>query len=122
MFSQRGEIVSVMIHVMTAAGLGGTSMPATIVRDDAKAFPDKEKHLRIPVVRRKRPTVAEDDRLSAPPVLIIDVDVCSVFFSDGDVWHRGSFLYLAFTKNSSARRSSLSAALPKSSDRYLSKH
>src|SRR6266446_9397946 len=31
--------------------------------------------------------MAEDDRLSGAPVLVIDVDVSSVLFSDCDVWH-----------------------------------
>src|SRR5438270_8773856 len=121
MFGQRGEIVRIMIHVVTVADLSGAPVATPVMGNDAKAFADKEKHLRVPIVRRKRPAVAEDDGLPFPPVLIVDVDVRSVFFSDSDVWHQGSFLYLAFTKNSSARQSSLSAALPKSSDRYLSK-
>src|SRR5438477_2500949 len=104
---------------MPFARLSRATVTATIMGDDAEAFAEKEKHLRIPVVRRKRPTVTEDNWLTFPPVLIIDVDVSSVLFSDSDVWHRGSFLYLAFTKNSSARRLSLWAALPKSSDRHL---
>src|SRR5215813_7084401 len=33
--------------------------------------------------------MAEDDRLSAAPVFIIDVDVLSVFFSCSYVWHDG---------------------------------
>jgi hypothetical protein len=51
------------------------------------ALADEEKHLRVPIVRRERPTMTEDNRLSAAPILIIDVDISSVFFSDSYVWH-----------------------------------
>src|SRR5207248_6843156 len=87
MFSQRGEIVRIMIHVMAAGGLSGSAVTAPIMGDDAKAFADKEKHLCVPIVRRERPAVTEHDRLSFAPVLVIDVDVSSVFFSNCDVWH-----------------------------------
>src|SRR5436190_2903073 len=87
MFSQRGEIVRIMIHVMAAGGLSGSAVTAPIMGDDAKAFADKEKHLCVPIVRRERPAMTENDRLSFAPVLIIDVDVSSVFFSDSYVWH-----------------------------------
>src|SRR6266516_131613 len=76
-----------MIHVMAAVGLSRATVPAPIMGNHAKAFAEKEKHLRIPIVRGERPAVAKDDGLSAAPVFIIDVDVNSVFFSDSDVWH-----------------------------------
>src|SRR5438552_13970606 len=87
MFSQRGEIVRIMVHVVSFARLSRATVTAAIVGDDAKAFTDKEKHLRVPIVRRKRPAVTEDNRLAAAPVFIIDVDVSSVFFSDSGVRH-----------------------------------
>jgi len=87
MFGQRREIISIMIHVMTACCLSGATVPAAIMRDNAEAFAEKEKHLRIPIVRRKRPTMTKHNRLAAAPVFVKDVDVCSVFLSDRDVWH-----------------------------------
>ena len=55
--------------------------------DDAKTLAEKEQHLRVPIVRRQRPAMAEHDRLPASPILIIDLDVGSVFFSNSDLWH-----------------------------------
>src|SRR5438874_5782803 len=40
--------------------------------------------------------MTENDRLTTPPVFIVDVDVSSVFFSDGDVWHN-DFLSVEIT-------------------------
>ena len=48
---QRREIVSIMIHVMAAVGLSRATVPAPIMGNHAKAFAEKEKHLRIPIVR-----------------------------------------------------------------------
>src|SRR4029453_13053134 len=76
-----------MIHVMAATGLGGAAMAAPVVGYDAIAVLEEEQHLRVPVIGRQRPAVAEDDRLSAAPVLIIDLDVSGIFFADSDVRH-----------------------------------
>src|SRR5438552_16366500 len=108
------QIVGIVVHVVSVAGLSRATMSAPIIRNDAETFAEEKKHLRVPIIRRERPAVAEHDGLSFAPVFIIDVDVSSVFFSDSYVWHRDSFLYSVFTKISSARRSSLSGALPKS--------
>src|SRR5262249_6100588 len=69
------------------AGLRRATMSAPIGRNDAIAFAEEKKHLRVPIVRRQRPAVTEHDRLTGSPIFIIDVDVLSVFFSAGDVWH-----------------------------------
>src|SRR2546426_4243789 len=76
-----------MIHVMAATGLGGAAMAAPVVGYDAIAVPEEEQHLRVPIIGRQRPAMAEDDGLSFAPVLITDFDVGSVFFSDRYVWH-----------------------------------
>src|SRR5206468_11692906 len=76
-----------MIHVMAATGLGGAAMAAPVVGDDAIAVLEEKQHLRIPVIGRQRPTMAEHDGLTFAPVFIVDVDVSSVFFSDSYVWH-----------------------------------
>src|SRR5436309_10597131 len=81
------QIVCIVIHVVPAAGLSGAAMSAPISRNDAETFADEKKHLRVPIVRRQRPAVTEDDGLSFAPVFVIDVDVNSVFFPDRDVWH-----------------------------------
>jgi hypothetical protein len=76
-----------MIHVMAAIGLSRAAMPAAIMGNYAKALVDEEEHLRVPIVCGKRPTVAEDNGLTLAPVFVVDVDVSSVFFSNGYVWH-----------------------------------
>src|SRR5271165_6978274 len=59
-----------MIHVMAAARLGRPAMAAPIMCDHAEAMAQEEQHLRIPIVRRERPAVAEYDRLPAAPILV----------------------------------------------------
>src|SRR5207249_3084584 len=81
------QIVGIMVHVVSAAGLSRATMSTPISCNDAETLADEKKHLRVPIIRRQRPTMAEDDRLSFAPVLIIDVDVSPVFFSDSYVRH-----------------------------------
>src|SRR6266550_3036236 len=91
MRGQRCKIVGIVIHVVTVARLGGPAVAASIMGYDAIAVIEEEQHLRIPVIGRQRPTMTKDNRLSFAPVLVIDIDVSSVFFSYGYVWH-SSFL------------------------------
>src|SRR5213592_2988221 len=81
------QIVGIVVHVVSAAGLSRATMSTPISCNDAETFAEEKKHLRIPVIGRQWPAVAEDDRLSLTPVFIIDVDVSSVFFPDSYVWH-----------------------------------
>src|SRR5215471_1630331 len=81
------QIIGIMIHIMSVAGLSRATMSASIGRDDSITFGQKEQHLRVPIIRRKRPAVTEHDRLSAAPVFIIDFDILSIFFSCSYVWH-----------------------------------
>src|SRR5438045_9319871 len=87
MFGHGLQIVVIMVHVVSAAGLSRATMSTPISCNDAETFAEEKKHLRVPIIRRERPAVAEHNRLPAAPVLIIDVDVSSVFFSDSYVWH-----------------------------------
>src|SRR5438874_10306616 len=81
------QIVGVMVHVVSAAGLSRATMSTPISCNDAETFAEEKKHLRVPIIRRERPAVTEHNRLPGAPVFIIDVDVRSVFFSDSYVWH-----------------------------------
>src|SRR5437773_12245546 len=81
------QVVGIVIHIVAVAGLSRATMSAPISCNDAETFADEKKHLRVPVVGRQRPAVTEDDGLSFAPVFIIDVDVSSVFFPYGYVWH-----------------------------------
>src|SRR5712691_10435397 len=69
-----------MIHVMAATGLGGTAMSASVVGYDAIAVLEEEQHLRVPIIRRQRPAVAEHNGLTFAPVLVINLG--SVFCCD----------------------------------------
>jgi len=55
---------------MAAAALARAAVAAAVMGDDAEAVVQEEEHLRIPVVGRKRPAMAEDDGLSRTPVLV----------------------------------------------------
>ena len=81
MRGQRREIVGVVIHVVAVADLAGAAVAAAVMGDDAKAVVEEEQHLRVPVVGRQRPAVAEHDRLARAPVLVEDLD--AVLGGDG---------------------------------------
>src|SRR5256885_8493954 len=85
---QRRQVVGVMIHIMAATGLGGAAMAASVVSDDAIAVLEEEQHLRVPIIRRQRPTMTEDNRLSFAPVF--EVDFRAVF--GGNPVHDGEIL------------------------------
>jgi hypothetical protein len=68
------EIVRIMIHVMTVAGLGRAAVTAPVMGDNAIAAVEEEQHLRIPVVGRQWPTVTEHDGLTFAPVLVENLD------------------------------------------------
>src|SRR5438093_12714879 len=87
MIGDRLQIIGIVVHVVSAAGLSRATMSAPIRGNDAETFAEEKKHLRVPIIRRERPAVTEHNRLPATPVFIIDVDVRSVFFSDSYVWH-----------------------------------
>src|SRR5438874_7100260 len=87
MRDQSRKVVGIVIHVMAIARLGGPTVASPVMGDDAIALFEEEQHLRVPVIGRQRPTMAEDDGLSFAPIFIIDVDVSSIFFSDSYVWH-----------------------------------
>ena len=74
------QIVGIMVHVVSATGLSRATMSAPISRNDAVTFAEEKKHLRVPIIRRERPAVAEHNRLPAAPVFIIDVDVAPFSF------------------------------------------
>ncbi|CCV10192.1 hypothetical protein MESS4_120313 [Mesorhizobium sp. STM 4661] len=62
----------VMANVVTIGDLLRATMAAPVMRDDAIALRQEEKHLRVPVVGAERPAMVKNDRLSAlgTPVLI----------------------------------------------------
>src|SRR4051794_7751725 len=73
MVGQRGQIVCVVVHVVTVRGLRGAAVPSAVMGDDAVAVLEEEQHLVVPIVSRKRPAMAEDDRFARTPVLVEDL-------------------------------------------------
>ena len=73
MCRDRRQVVGIVIHVMSAAGLAGASVAASVMCDNAIPVIQEKHHLRVPVVRRKRPTVREYDWLTAAPVLVVNL-------------------------------------------------
>src|SRR4029453_16874738 len=81
MRGERRKIVSIMIHVVTVARLRGPAVAATVMGYTAVAVTQEEQHLRVPVICRQRPSVAEHDGLTLAPVLVEDLN--AVFGREG---------------------------------------
>jgi len=79
MGSEFGQVVSIMIHVMPTVRLGGATVSAPVVRDHAIALLQEKHHLGVPIIRTKRPAMAEDDGLAGTPVF--EKDLGAVFCS-----------------------------------------
>ena len=75
------KVVGVSVHVVAVPRLTGAAMAAAIMGDAAMAVRSEEKHLVLEGVGAERPAMAEDDWLSAAPVLV--VNLCSVLGGDG---------------------------------------
>src|SRR5690349_852276 len=73
MGSHRRQVVGVVIHVMPVTGLRRSSMSAPVVGYDAIAVIEKENHLVVPIIGGEWPAVAEHDRLTFPPVLVVNL-------------------------------------------------
>ena len=69
----RREVVGVVVHVVAAGGLGRPPVTAPVVGDDAIAVLEEEHHLRVPVIGRQGPAMAEHDGLTISPVLVEDL-------------------------------------------------
>jgi hypothetical protein len=67
---QSREVVGIVIHVVAIADLGGAAAAAAVMGNDATALIEEKQHLRVPVIGRQRPAMAEHDRLSIAPILV----------------------------------------------------
>src|SRR5271156_5132668 len=74
MSHKSGQVVSVMVHIVAVASLSGASMATAVMGDHAIAMMQEEQHLRVPIIGRKRPAMAEHNRLTFTPVFIVDRD------------------------------------------------
>src|SRR5258708_30025752 len=82
------KIVRVGVHVVALPGLRGTAVASPVVRDNAISALSEEEHLGVPVVRRQRPAMAENDWLPLPPVLLED---CRAIFGRNRCHRKLSF-------------------------------
>src|SRR5271154_3460421 len=62
------QVICIVIHVVAIARLAGSAVAASVMCDNAITVTQEEKHLRVPVVGRKWPTVAENEGLTFAPV------------------------------------------------------
>jgi hypothetical protein len=78
---QRGEIVSIGIHVIAGPRLIRSTMAAAIMSNNAVAVVPQKQHLGVPGVCGERPSMRErDDRTGAP---VLEVDLRAVFHCRG---------------------------------------
>src|ERR1700687_1450799 len=77
MRSQRRQVIGIVIHVVTVAHLSGPAMAPAVMSYDAIAVLEEEQHLRVPVIGRQWPSMAEHDGLTFAPVLVKDLDAVS---------------------------------------------
>src|ERR1700752_887681 len=74
MSHKSGQVVSVMVHIVAVASLSRASMATAVMGDHAIAMMQEEQHLRVPIIGRKRPAMAEHNRLTFTPVFVVDRD------------------------------------------------
>ena len=85
-----------MVHVVPVWNLGRSSVSAAVVGDDSVATKQEEHHLGVPVVRRKGPTMAEDNRLTGSPVFVEELS--AVAGDDGGHGSAGAVVELRDVK------------------------
>src|SRR5207253_11364597 len=84
MSGHRREIVGIVVHVVPVAGLRGPAVTAPVMRDDTVAASHEKHHLRVPVICREWPAMAENDGLPLTPVLVEDLNsVLGLDFAHG---------------------------------------
>src|SRR5262245_3694747 len=67
----RGDVSSVMVHVVPVADLARPSVPAPVMSDDAVALLQEIEQLVVPVIAAERPTMMEHDGLRALRALVL---------------------------------------------------
>ena len=70
---ERREVVGIILQVVAVPGLARAAVAAAVMGDAAVALSGQEDHLVFEGVRAERPAVAEHHRLSAAPILIVDL-------------------------------------------------
>src|SRR5271163_2138956 len=70
MLGERQKVIGVMVHIVPVSDLARPTVTAPIMGDDAIAVTQEEHHLIVPIIRRQRPAVGKNDRLSTAPILV----------------------------------------------------
>src|SRR5712691_5363389 len=91
--SEFGEVIGIVIHIVSVAGLARSSVTSPVMGDDAIAMIQEVHHLGVPVVGRQRPSMRKDDGLATAPIFVIDLR--SVFSRDRRHKNLPSSMYLA---------------------------
>src|SRR5438094_213082 len=81
------EVVGVGVQIVAVPGLARAAVAAAVMGDAAVAAGSQKEHLVFPGVRAQRPAMTEDHGLSAAPVLVVQLDVLGISFTDSNVWH-----------------------------------
>src|ERR1700758_997684 len=62
-----------MVHIVAVGDLRRATVATAVMGNNAIAMAQKEQQLRVPIIGRQRPAVAEHDRLAQTPVLVEDL-------------------------------------------------
>src|SRR5205085_8859450 len=73
MRGQGRKVIGIVIHVMAVTRLGRSAVASSVMGDYAIAVLKEEQHLRVPIVGRQRPAMAEDDGLSFAPIFVVNL-------------------------------------------------
>src|SRR5580693_6128944 len=84
MLRKSGQVVGVVVHIVALGGLSGAAMATAVMGDHAIAMVQEEQQLRVPIIGRQGPAMAEHNCRARTPVLVEDLD--TVLGRDG--WHK----------------------------------
>src|SRR5258707_706474 len=84
---QGRQVIGIRVHLVPVPRLTGPAVATSIMSNTTISVRGKKEHLVLKGVRRQRPAVAKDNRLSAAPVLIIYFNIRRIFFTNFDKWH-----------------------------------
>jgi hypothetical protein len=82
MIEQRLQIGRERVVVITARGLAGLAEPPAVIADAAISVLEQHPLLALPGVAVERISVDQDDRLAGAMVVVVDLNVSTVFASD----------------------------------------
>src|SRR5664279_1192721 len=71
--NERRKIVGVRVHVVAAPRLAGAPVPTAVVADAPVSVRCQIKHRIFPGIDCQWPPIAEDDRLTRSPILVVDL-------------------------------------------------